>query len=485
MNESRNIPHAEADDGPAANRVCRACIGEPYLSELVTRTGKVAGCFYCSAETESITLKQLADQIERAFDEHYYRTPTNPDAFEAAMQADSGADYHWERQGEEVLRAIADAAVISDAVATDVLSVLEARHADRESAEMGDERPFAADSYYAEKDPGCEEFTTSWKEFVDNIQTKARFFSRSTKKVLDEVFADLATLMTAGGNPVVVTIGPNTDIKCLYRARVFAGEDEELKTAIQLPWKHLGPPPMAAASAGRMNARGISVFYGALDAETALAEVRPPVGSRVAVAKFAVERSLRLVDVGALSSVRISGSIFDSAFLRQLQRARFLSILSEQISRPVMPNDEAFDYLPTQAVAEYLENEVGLDGIIFPSVQVGYSSSNVVLFHRASRVQEIQVPHGTELSSYLESRNSDGVSPDYRVLEEVTLSSKAVAATGRPTLDSVSEDADSRTPSLKIDLCGIDVHHVTAARFKTESHSVHRQHLGGHQASAF
>ena len=50
-----------------------------------------------------------------------------------------------------------------------------------------------------------------------------------------------------------------------------------------------------AETGGRMNAAGISVFYGATDDETAIAGVRPPVGSWVATATFEVIRPLRLL----------------------------------------------------------------------------------------------------------------------------------------------------------------------------------------------
>jgi len=45
--------------------------------------------------------------------------------------------------------------------------------------------------------------------------------------------------------------------------------------------------------------------------------------------------------------------------------------------------------MPTQAVAEYLAEKVipHLEGIIFPSTQVGGEAKNIVLFHLSSRVQ--------------------------------------------------------------------------------------------------
>jgi len=66
-----------------------------------------------------------------------------------------------------------------------------------------------------------------------------------------------------------------------------------------------------------------------------------------------------------------------------------------------MPTDEAFDYLITQAIADYLATEVNLDGIIYPSAQAGGKGQNVVLFHNAARVKRMELPPGTEISANL------------------------------------------------------------------------------------
>jgi hypothetical protein len=272
--------------------------------------------------------------------------------------------------------------------------------------------PFSSESHYAEKDAGHGEFLGLWHEFERGIKTETRFFSRSAKSILDEIFEGLTGLQTTEGEPVVVSAGPETAIPTLYRARLFAGEEDKLEETLKAPWKHLGTPPAEAASAGRMNARGIAVFYGAIEAATALAEVRPPVGSKVAVARFHLLRTLRLLDLMALKSVAAGGSIFDPGTIGRMQRGNFLEKLSHRMSHPVMPHEEASEYLPTQAVADYLAVEAGLDGIIFPSVQTGHQSSNVVLFHHAARVVEVSLPKGTEVDAQLETGDSDGVYPE-------------------------------------------------------------------------
>jgi len=263
----------------------------------------------------------------------------------------------------------------------------------------------------------------------------------------------------------------------LYRARVFAGEDEKLREALKTPWKCLGSPPSDAASAGRMNARGIAVFYGARDAETALSEVRPPVGSKVALARFDILRPLRILDLSALKSVAASGSIFDPATIQRMQRANFLEELSHLMSRAVMPHEEVSEHLPTQAVADYLANEVQLDGIIFPSVQTAQDASNVVLFHDAARVEEVELPKGTEIEVYLESRDSDGFAPDYWVAEHLPVPAPQIEAPVHPL--SVADiffdrPSDLRRPSLRIDYESIQILHVKAVKFSTDPHPVRR-----------
>jgi hypothetical protein len=194
--------------------------------------------------------------------------------------------------------------------------------------------------------------------------------------------------------------GPATALSSIYRARVFQS-DEKLEEALCWPDSQLGSPPSRLAEAGRMNANGISVFYGANEPRVAIAEVRPPVGSQVAVARFDIIRPLRLLDLTALSAVSEGGSIFDPALAGRLERAMFLRSLSQRMTQPVMPDDEAFDYLPTQVIADFLatENEPAIDGIVFPSVQAAGNALNISLFHKAARVEELTIPAGTEIQA--------------------------------------------------------------------------------------
>ncbi len=231
-----------------------------------------------------------------------------------------------------------------------------------------------------------------------------------------------------------------------------------------------------------MNGAGISVFYGATDPMVALAEVRPPVGSRVLVARFEIIQPLRLLDLEALEFIADEkGSMFDKSHVECLKRAEFLRGLGRRISRPVMPSDEPRDYLPTQAVADFLATVPSppLDGIIYSSVQGGdmarrrvlgrnRGGRNVVLFHKAASVREFDLPEGTRIEVFDDSLcgdlfggntpNFDDPNAKYHVVEEA------------PDFDSVSSEPDG--PSLKFS--SFDIHYISAVDFRTVSSPVPR-----------
>lgn len=135
--------------------------------------------------------------------------------------------------------------------------------------------------------------------------------------------------------------------------------------------RHLASGDYPPARAGRMNAAGTSVFYGAREAQTCISEVRAPVGSHIVIGRFEIIRPVRLLDSDVLTRVVVDGSPFDPEYGTRLSRAAFLRHLVGEISRPVMPRDEEFEYLPTQAVAQYLAECASprLDGVIFRSSQ--------------------------------------------------------------------------------------------------------------------
>lgn len=461
-------------------RLCSDCVGEEFLRDKIAGHGDQADCFYCGSNGKTFSIDEMADEIETAFEEHFYQTSTEPSEDEYAIYKHSSRC--WYRDGDPITEVVASAAGIEETPTADIFEVLAERHFDMESAKMGEECAYDSDSYYAEKGTDDREYSEQWRFFEKSLKTEARFFSRAGEATLAAVFEGIHNHQTRTGKPVIVDAGPGFDISSLFRARVFQS-DEKLESALQRPDKEIGPPPSLMAPAGRMNARGIAVFYGATTPEIAVAEVRPPVGSRVAVGRFDIVRPIRLLDLEALRSVRVSGSIFDREFDRSLKRAKFLERLSHSFTMPVMPDDEPFDYLVTQAVADYLATvtEPAIDGIIYPSAQSADGQLNVVLFHKASRVELFDLPAGTEISAHLFHCTEDGPEVDYWVHEELPPKEEKKGSSqfgfgDLPPfgLAQFSDDFDIREATLRLDTASLQVHHIERVAFETTPYSVHR-----------
>ena len=239
-----------------------------------------------------------------------------------------------------------------------------------------------------------------------------------------------------------------------------------MEEALTHPEKHLGPVPGGKGSPGRMNAKGISVFYGATDDHTAIAEVRPPVGSMVVTARFDVIRPLRLLNLNDLASMRPHrGLSYFNPIRRSLtERCAFLKDLQRQLTMPVMPDSAESGYLITQAIADFLatHEKLNLDGILFPSVQVQQDTSpgqNVILFNKASGVERLEDTQKAEYVSLWEPDEDRLVYyPEYWEAEpkDSDQSSRYVPLVPPPE------------PSLRLARDGIVIHKIQRVRFSTE-----------------
>ncbi len=476
----------EQIDELKAKNLCYNCVGEEYFRVEIRREGRRRRCAYCGKIAKAYSIDEVAERIELVFDQHYFRTSDQPNSWQYSMLSDKESNYDWERDGEPVIYAIMNSADIPEQAAEDIQQILDDKFDDFESAAMGEETEFSSDSYYEEKETSDERWQEEWNSFEQTLKTEARFFSSSVELHLKSVFSNIDKMRDEDGRPLIIEAGPNCKLSSLFRARVFQS-NEKLEAALCRPDSHLGSPPYQLATAGRMNAGGISVFYGANNPVAAIAEVRPPVGSQVAVARFEIIRPLKLLDLTAVSGVSESGSLFDPKFNDRLERAMFLRSLSQRITRPVMPDDELFQYLPTQAVADFLATrlDVRLDGIIFASAQAAGGLLNVVLFHKAARVEVLEIPRGTEISARTGHQEEDEWEADYEVIEEVPppteekTDEKVLA--NQPDLLAFAMgpwepiDPDARESTLRIDTKDITVHIIDRVKFESRKFPVSRK----------
>lgn len=347
---------------------------DDFLKAEIKAESVKAVCMQCGKKRRSMEFRDLARRIDDAIQEHYEpsREDFGPDWGElAAEQAGMDAGIAEQmRQWFSKTRGFV-------------------------SRKDGDDDIYDSSTVFDERRLDRGPYRRRWQEFKVSVKQEARFFNRQGEAYLDDIFTDIDRQANWQGETVIVAWKPDPT-RPLIRGRV-AQSDEDLTTFLSNPAKEVGPPPQGTASAGRMNALGVSAFYGAMDVATCRAEVRPPVGSHVVFARFEILRPLRILDMDALARIAVHGSIFDPDYPVRLARAAFLRNFGTEIAQPVMPRDEAFGYLPTQVIADYMGQRLGLDGILFRSVQAGRRKNddgsfpqNVVLFNHAARVEKVE-----------------------------------------------------------------------------------------------
>ncbi len=141
-------------------------------------------------------------------------------------------------------------------------------------------------------------------------------------------------------------------------------------------------PLKDTASEGRANPEGISYMYLSTDKDTAMAEVRPWVGSSISVAQFKLLKKIKLINCTSehkdRSKIIIRTEKGVEPEVEPERREGFVwKDIDKAFSIPVTLNETTADYVPTQIMAELFKNE-GLDGIAYRS-SLG-KGHNVTLF---------------------------------------------------------------------------------------------------------
>ncbi|MBI2402073.1 MAG: RES family NAD+ phosphorylase, partial [Gemmatimonadetes bacterium] len=161
------------------------------------------------------------------------------------------------------------------------------------------------------------------------------------------MFEDIERFQTPDAKPCIRTISPSDAESTLYRARRIFGTSMILQV-IDAPAFVMGPPPNHLATAGRMNPAGISIFYGAFDAETCLAEIRLPVGATAFTASFQLVRPITVLDFTVLDNAVHRVSLLDPAFDHVSEQWAFLSHFHDEIGHPILEHEEVLEFIPTQ-----------------------------------------------------------------------------------------------------------------------------------------
>jgi hypothetical protein len=200
----------------------------------------------------------------------------------------------------------------------------------------------------------------SYLQFAESVGTRWRYLGDPEQGAFLEVL--LATSL------VRQEVIPSGSI--LWRAQLGHDWYPENRLSGEIAEEQMAPldikrmkPLRDRAREGRANPKGIPYLYLASHEDTAMAEVRPWVGSLVSIAQFVLKRDVRVLNCVTddrrimLYSREPEPEERERAVWRDIDRA---------FSRPITSSDDAADYAPTQVIAEFFRAK-GLDGIAYGS----------------------------------------------------------------------------------------------------------------------
>ena len=233
-------------------------------------------------------------------------------------------------------------------------------------------------------DPKKPEFATwsSYQRFAQGVRHGRRYvYEPIARAFLDTVSATLRD------RDVEVPKGT-----ILYRAQQgidYGDHTDESGTVIEsvVPVA-FGPermkPLTTKAFEGRANATGIAVLYLAIAAETAIAEVRPWLGSELSVAQFRVLRDLKVIDLtrghdkSSLELMNFTVLLGEREATPEEKQKAVWTDIDAAFSRPVTAHGDSAEYVPTQILAELFAS-LGYEGLIYRS-NFGDEGYNLALF---------------------------------------------------------------------------------------------------------
>lgn len=335
---------------------------------------------------KGVPLAAVAAIVDSVFRDNYSGGPHDP--------------YSVDQPGDELIEVIQDLAQPDDWTVTEALrdELIEADDywpPDGEEPFYDDEFRYHAGLYNAALD----EPARLWREFRRSLLHGQRFFNMEARDRLVQIFRNIHQQRDHHRQGPVYMIAPDGPQGRFFRARVANDADQRERIRINVA-SELGPPPERKRRAGRLNPAGVVGFYAAFDLPTCIAELRPTVGSIVVAAEFAITEPICVLDTTRFDAKPKALDLYAKDAQTRAAQWQFMQAFMREIAQPIAPGDEHLDYLPTQAVAEFLNKhhhftfagkERTIDAIIYRSAQHS-EGKNIVLLGEAAVVGPVAGP---------------------------------------------------------------------------------------------
>lgn len=145
-----------------------------------------------------------------------------------------------------------------------------------------------------------------------------------------------------------------------YRARI-------IPSGAAYILEEMGAPPRHLATSGRANPAGIPYLYLGSVAETAVSELRPHTGEEACVALFSLPPEIKVVDLRNPRKLVSPFGLSDASAIDQLRAdIPLLERLGQELTRPVLPQSAAVEYIPSQYICEFIKKNK-FDGVVYSS----------------------------------------------------------------------------------------------------------------------
>lgn len=332
-------------------RICRRCVTDPYLKSVIDSNATGSRCSFCG-RSSSAPFDVIMDVVAGAVFQYYSHAVNVAarDSEEGGYLGDTfdTSDMLLFRIGPPSSRDSVNDAIVES---------------------FGDEVWCERDMYRLD---GAERYLASWDEFCETVKHRRRFFFGSVES--DEFSETIPVpLMLQELERIVREFDLVRSLPAgsrLWRVRVH-GSSERCDS-----WRTLGSPPDAKAVSSRMSPAGISLFYGAMEATTALREAAASADQRTrpryTLSEWILTRDASVLDVSDLPD---APSFYEG---RRAERDAllFLAQFVHKITQPVTHDGrEHIDYVPTQILTEFFrqtsapEGTPALDGIVYPSAR--------------------------------------------------------------------------------------------------------------------
>lgn len=304
-------------------RCCVRCFQDSVIVAKIISEGEINRCSYCGTNQVScIDPTNLADKLE---------------LFTYSLSSDDG--------GHLFSEILAFYGLLSDQV--------------RQPAALIDDifGEGAANQRF-QFDFDVDTYTDPWEEFKIELKHKNRFFPKAT------IHSSVFTRSTTDGTGAVLfqlleqLKTPVNQRESFFRARI---SDAALDAG------QMGCPPRERVTGGRANPLGIPYLYVADSLKTCISEVRPSNSSCVYVSEMTPVRELFVLDLTAPRKLCSASAFGEEQLPAALGFLGLLELFSEELSKPVRPENGNLDYIPTQFLCEFIKSEAKFDGLIFNS----------------------------------------------------------------------------------------------------------------------